>query len=452
MIGLREILAATGARPVGLEGGEVFECAWADSRKITPGSLFCAVRGESQDGHAYLADALERGASCVLVDEPTDLAPRLEVADVRTALFKILAQRRRHHRGPVVAVTGSIGKTTTKDLLAAILRSRAPTYKTPGNLNSDIGVPLASFGWGTDQTYAVLEMAMRMPGEIRALTEAAPPDVGIVTVIGESHLGFVGSREALARAKAELLGALPTGASAILNGDDPFTDLLALYAPRHVIRAGEGERSDVRVRVVEDRGLRGWRLSIMGLDGALIEVDVPWPGRGTRVAAALAAACATSLGLSAREIEEGFQSLDGLGGRIHIRQASGMLVIDDTYNAAPESMDAALALLARAPGNRRVAVLGDMLELGSLSVEAHLRVGRAAAASADRLLLVGEMAEVLAKGATDGGLAPERITSFPDPKALLAALKDELRNGDAILVKGSRALGLEIVVEEALRR
>lgn len=447
MIGLKEILEATAARPVGFLGDEAFPAAWADSRKVTPGSLFCAVRGSSLDGHAFAGEALRRGAAAVLVDEVTDVSPRLEVADVRKALFDILASRRRAHLGPVAAITGSIGKTTTKDLLAAILSCRGPTYKTPGNLNSDVGVPLASFGWDPGQAFAVLEMAMRMPGEIRALAGAAPPDVGIVTFIGESHIGFLRSRDAIARAKAELLGGLPPDGWAVLNADDPFTDLLTLYAPRKLVRVGADSAADVRVRILQDRGLGGWRLALDGIEAEPLEIDIPWPGRGARVAVGLAAAAAGVLGISGDEIRRGIGALGTEEGRVRIREVGDVVVIDDTYNAAPESMEAALDLLRRSGASRRIAVLGDMLELGEFSGEAHRRVGRVAGRSADLLFLIGERSAEVAEGAQESGLGTERITMAADAEALLSALTACLAPGDTLLVKGSRALGLESVVE-----
>lgn len=448
MIGLHELLQDTNGRAVGLAPETRLFSATADSRMVAPGDLFCAVRGSQQNGHDYAADALHRGALAALVDEPTDVTPRIEVPDVRLALWDILKGQRRRFNGKVVAVTGSVGKTTTKEVMKAALSAAGPTFATAGNFNSDVGLPMAVFGMEPHQKFAVLEMGMRTPGEIHQLAKAARPDVAVVTTVSVSHVGILGSVESVARAKAEILGALPPEGAAVLNADDPWTDLLRLYAPASVVTVGAGPRADVRVEVVEDRGLDGWRLHLYGPGKRTpVVADVPWPGRGARVAAGQAAAVALVLGVDLETAARGLSQLPKGHGRIHVRQASGVLIIDDTYNAAPDSMEAGLELLQECECSRRLAVLGDMKELGAHSRDAHLRVGRKAAGVVDLLFTVGEEAKALAEGALEAGLDRSQVFSFFSAQEVLPALKSEMRSGDGILVKGSRAMMLEQVVQ-----
>lgn len=447
MITAAEILEVTGGRAFGIEPGTVFPTMGADSRKLDPGTLFCALRGECTDGHLFVADAMAHGAAAVLVDEWTTVSPRIEVVDVRRALLALLDARRRCSRGRVVAVTGSVGKTTTKELIAALLARVGTTYRSPGNMNSDVGLPMASALWDPAAAFAVLEVAMRLPGEIHALGEAVRPDVAVVTVIGESHIGLLGSRDAIARAKAELLGSLPASGVAVLNHDDPWTDLMRLFAPAGVLTVGRRDGADVVVGTLEDRGLEGWRLEIRPRGSRPFDVEVAWPGEGARAAAGLAVGAALALGIDVPAVAGALAALPPGEGRVQVHRRGDVTVIDDSYNAAPASMEAALELLLKTPARRRLAVLGDMRELGAESAPLHRQVGRAAARTADVLVVVGEEARLIAEGALAAGMAPARVREVDGAEDALDAVRQLLEPGDVVLVKASRALGLERVVE-----
>ena len=447
MITAAEILEVTDGRAFGIEPAAVFPTMVADSRRITPGALFCALRGERTDGHLYAVDAMAGGAGAVLVDEWTTVSPRIEVVDVRRALLAILAARRRRTRGRVVAVTGSVGKTTTKEFIAALLSRVGPTYRSPGNMNSDVGLPMASAEWDPAASFAVLEVAMRLPGEIHALGRAILPDVAVVTVIGESHIGLLGSRDAIARAKAELLGSLPASGVAVLNHDDPWTPLMRLFAPARVLTVGRDARADVAVSCLEDRGLRGWRLEFAPRGRTPFEAEVAWPGKGGRIAAGLAVGAALALGVDVPAAAGALSGLHPGEGRVRVHRHGDVTIIDDSYNAAPASMEAALELLAKTPARRRLAVLGDMRELGAESAALHRRLGQAVARTTDILLTVGEEARLIAAGAVAAGMAPSRVLEEDEAADALDVLRRILEPGDVVLVKASRALGLERVVE-----
>ncbi len=449
MITLRDLLADTGGVAVGLDGGHRFELASADSRQCPPGALFAAVRGDHLDGHRFAQAALEQGAGAVLVDEPGGWSPRIEVPDVRRALFQILAGQRRRYGGQVVAVTGSVGKTTTKDLLAQLMAPYRRTFRSPGNLNSNVGLPLAAVSLSADDQLAVVEMAMRLPGEIHELALACPPDLAIVTRIGVSHIGRLGSVEAIARAKGELFGALSGRGVAILNADDPWSDYLALLAPGRALRAGQAEGADLRLEVREDKGLAGWSVTLRGA-GQSVAAEFSWPGTGALEALALAAQAALALGLSLTEIAAAVSHLDPAASRLVIWEAHGVLVLDDAYNASPQSVAAALRLLGSVKGRRRVAILGEMRELGAHSRELHLEVGRMAGLAVDQLVCVGEGGQEIAAGARAAGLADRSIHLTSDRRMAAALSRRLLEPGDAVLVKASRAVGLDGLLREVL--
>lgn len=449
MITLRDLLADTHGVAIGLEADRRFETATADSRRCLSGALFAAVRGEHLNGHCYATDALDRGAGAVLVDEPGDWLPRIEVPDVRRALFQMLAGQRSRFSGQVVAVTGSVGKTTTKDLLAQLLTMSRPTFCSRGNLNSDVGLPLAAVSLSADDQLAVVEMAMRLPGEIGQLAAAFRPDLAVITRIGVSHIGRLGSIEAIARAKGELLGGLPRDGIAVLNADDPWSEYLALLAPGRVIRAGRSQGAELHLRVLENRGLGGWRVMLSGF-GQDIEAELGWPGKGALEALALTAAAAAVLGVRLEAVAAALERLDPAASRMSVWEAHGVLVLDDAYNASPQSVAAALELLASVGGRRRVAILGEMRELGVHSRAFHQEVGRLAATSVDELICVGEGTLAIASGAREGGLRAARIHLAADRAQAEAVSRHLVTAGDAVLVKASRAVGLDGLMQAVL--
>lgn len=434
-----------------------------DSRRLLAGCVFVALKGERFDGHRFVAEALAKGAIAAIVEEGyvADIWGELTreaavppggfclvvVPDTLKALGDLARWYRARFDVPIIGVTGSVGKTTTKEMVAAILAQRGPTLATPSNQNNEIGVPMALLGLERRHWAAVVEMAMRGAGQIAYLAQMARPQVGVITNIGSSHLEFLGSHEAIARAKGELLEALPADGAAILPAADPFLPLLRSLCVAPVITfglAGEG-KPDVAVTdlAVEPTASR----FCLEMFGRRVPVRLPVPGRHNARNAAAAAAAAWQVGASAEEIAAGLETIRLPEMRMRVTTVPpGVTVLDDSYNASPQSMAAALEHLHCLPGQRHLAVLGDMLELGSESEAGHRAVGRCAA-SLDVLIAVGERARHIVAGAVEGGLSPERAIWCGDVEAALAALRAELRPGDTVLVKASRGMGLERVVQ-----
>lgn len=448
-----------------------------DSRAVRGGEIFVALPGERVDGHEFVGDALAAGAAGVLVRTGfskteafrraaggEDSAARpwfaVEVPDTVRALQSLAAQWLSTIKPLVVAVTGSNGKTTTKDLIAGILSVEHETYKNEGNLNTEIGLPLAVLGMPATTGRLVLEMGMRGRGQIAALALLARPTIGVVTNVGLVHLELLGSQEAIALAKQELVEALPVDGVAVLNADDPLVLAMAGRARCRVITFGlspEGKgRGEGAAHVwadgIRDEGLAGVEatLHLPGRDG--LTVELPLPGRHNLYNALAAATAAWAAGAGIDAIREGLSraSLSPMRGEVSVAP-DGFTIVNDAYNASPASMEAAIRLLAgaRKPGGRIVAALADMLELGPAAHEAHLAVGGTAAeAGVDAVYATGPGGGIIVKGALAAGMTKERARHFADREELAAAIREELRPGpsDVILVKGSRGMGMEKVV------
>jgi UDP-N-acetylmuramoyl-tripeptide--D-alanyl-D-alanine ligase len=461
-----ELAAATGGRWLDPAPAEVAGVS-TDTRTIAPGSLFVALRGERFDGHAFLAEAARAGAAAALVSDPaaeptagargdgaaSRALPRLLVADTLAALGAVARHHRRRFDLPVVGVTGSNGKTTTREMVAAILATRGPVLKTEGNLNNEVGVPLTLLRLGPEHRFAVVELGMSNPGEIARLAAIALPQVGVVTNAAAAHLEGLGTVDAVADAKAELYQGLPPGGVAVANADDARMLRRAQASGRRLLTfaAGRQRRGDVVVLELLDEGPGGLRF-LLGVGQREVEVALPLVGAHNAANAAAAACAAIALGCDDREIVRGLAAVAPVGRRLRLeRLASGALLVDDCYNANPLSMGAALrtlAALARAEGGRAVAVLGDMLELGAGELALHREVGaEAAAAGVDRLLCFGPRARDIAAGAVAAGLPPERTFHTEDVAALAARARDGLVAGDVLLVKASRGTRLERLVE-----
>jgi len=448
-----------------------------DSREARPGSLFVALKGEHADGHDYVASAFGKGAVAALVERPTQGAasiidltggpagavrelplPRalplaLLVPDALQALQQLARARRRESPSlRVVGVTGSVGKTTAKEIIAAVLSQRQPTLKSEGNHNNEIGLPLTLMDLDAPHRYAVLEMGMYALGEIALLCEIALPQVGVVTNVGPTHLERLGSLERIAQAKAELVRALPAEGMAVLNGDDPRVWSMNSQTAARVLTFGLGEDCDVRASALVSMGLEGVRFEVQASARC---------GVGSRTAPALrtpmlglpgvlsslpAVAIGLAEGLTWDEIQAGLIAA-GAGIRlVPVPGAMGMTILDDSYNASPASTLTALAVLAESPG-RRVAALGDMLELGAYETEGHCQVGRAAAGALDLLIAVGPRARHMADAAHEAGLPAAQVLVVPDTESAIRVLRDVLRSGDTLLVKGSRGMAMERIVE-----
>lgn len=422
-----------------------------DSRNIGPGELFVPLRGARFDGHDYLIQAVRNGAAACLSEEVVAglSVPVLLVPDSLRALGDMAAVARMQLRGSLIAVTGSVGKTTTKEMLAAILKRQSPGLKTAGNFNNLIGLPLTLFELNESHCWAVVEMGTSMLGEIERLTEIAAPDVGIITNIGPAHLATLKGLDGVSRAKGELFAGLKRG-TAIVNLDDERVACLPLANGTRAVHFGLDTRAEVRAEDIRNgSGQLGFRLL---LPGATTDVQMKISGRHNLHNALAAAAAAYALGIDAHEIATGLAAFQPLQGRMNLSPLPcGGQLLDDSYNANPLSMAAALKTLAAKRGRgRAVAVLGDMLELGDESARFHFQIGQQAAEVVDLLVTVGELARQIAQGARNAGLAPEAVLEFPDCDAALSEVPRLQRPGDLILVKGSRGMQLDKLVQ-ALR-
>jgi len=448
---LSEVLAGTAGTLVAGARQATFSGVCIDSRVLQPGDLFVAFRGERTDGHRFVADALAQGAAGALVEELIDGEghadssadpPIVLCRDTGEALQRLAAHYRRGHRVSVVGVTGSVGKTTTKELTARLLEHRFGVLRTPANYNTEIGLPLALLSLQPEHEAAVLEMGMYQRGDIRRLAEIAAPQIGIVTNVHPVHLERLGSMEAIAEAKSELVEALPSDGVALLNADDPRVADMAGRTRASVWRYGIGAGAALRGEDVETHGLDGTTLAI-SWEGQRSKVHMPAVGKHTVYAALAAAGAGIALGMSLSEATAALADAGPTARLLAVRGLNHSTILDDCYNASPPSALAALDVLAEL-GGRRVAVLGDMLELGAEEQEAHREIGAyAAAAGVDLLVAVGP----LASGYVEGARGVPTTRWAPTVEAGLTALRQLLQPGDCVLVKGSRSMGLEAIGE-----
>lgn len=424
----------------------------ADSRRVRPGDLFVALPGARVDGHTFVDLAYQHGAVVVLARKDRRLpAPppgrvMVEVDDTLWSLGQLGAYHRSKYDPLVVGVTGSVGKTSTKDLIHSVLQRKYRTLKSEGNLNSDVGLPLSLFHLDETHQAAVLEMAMRGPGQIARLVEIARPRIGVLTNIGTTHLEVLGSIENIALAKAELLEGLPRDGVAVLNWDCPWVRRVAARAPGLLIRYGLCPGVEVTGQHVQSLGEDGTRFTLV-TPGGSAPVMLPVAGQHMVANALAAAAVGVATGLEVGAIAQGLGQAALSGMRVQLVRRPGLLIINDAYNANPQSMLAALSLLKELGRARTVAVLGGMLELGDYTSDAHREVGRAVAASEVGLLItVGSLGASIAAEAVTHGLSPHAVRECPDNAGAIRALVEELRTRDTVLVKGSRGLGMEEIV------
>ncbi len=424
---------------------ETFERGVIDSRQAKPGDLFFAIRGERADGHDYVSQALHAGASGAVIERPIDAADAsiFHVNDSLRALQRLAAFWRDKHDVRVIGVTGSVGKTTAKELIAHVLSSRFRVLKSEANLNTEIGIPLALLGLREEHERAVLEMAMYSRGEIALLADISRPAVGVVTNIGPVHLERLGYMGAIVAAKAELAEALPPDGLAVLNGDDARTAALARRTRARTVLFGTSPQCDFRGTGIHSHGLAGFEFQLTSPAG-VAAIRCPLPGRHHVYPALAAAAVALNEGLSLAAITAAL-AVARPDLRLTPRPGpGGSTIIDDSYNASPASMLAALDLLSECSG-RRIAVLGDMRELGAASDEGHRVIGRHAAGRCDILIVVGEDARLIEEEARRAAHKDIRFVASSDEAADM--LKRELGSGDHVLIKASRAVGLESVVD-----
>lgn len=446
---------------------QVITEACIDSRQVIPGAMFVALPGERTDGHDYVRAAIEKGAHLALIQrdmavpypildlrgnvDPASLrltgdALCLRVSDSLEALQQIASFWRRKLNLRVVGITGSVGKSTTKELVAEVLLQRYRTLKNPGNLNNEIGLPLTLLRLSEGHEAAVLEMGFYVPGEIALLCELALPQVGVITNVGTVHAERAGTQEAIARGKAELVQSLPPApeGTAILNYDDPWVREMASQTRARVFYYGMDPKADLWADNVEGLGLAGIRFRLHFRSESL-HLRVPLIGRHSVHTALRAAAVGLVEGLTWQEIVSGLRSGHTQLRLVAVRTRSGALLLDDTYNASPESTLAALNLLDEMEG-RKVAVLGDMLELGLYEERGHEMVGVRAAEVVNELVTVGERAHMIAAAARRSGLRSDAILEFSGADEAIEYLRPRLRELDVVLVKGSHGMRMDRIV------
>lgn len=432
-----------------------------DSRQTVPDSLFVAIPGEKVDGHDFIAEAFQRGAAFALTQKETPLfrtidlraaldedaipdlsAPLcLRVENTVAALQQTARFWRRKLNVKVIGITGSVGKSTTKEAIAETLGVRYRTLRSPGNMNNEIGLPLSILKLDSSYQRAVLEMGFYVIGDIQFLCDIALPQIGVVTNVGTVHAERAGSQEAIARGKSELVQALPEDGVAILNFDDPWVRKMEEKTKARVFFYGLSPEADLWADQIEGLGLDGIRFRLH-YKGETLHSHVPMIGRHSVHTVLRAAAVALNDGLTWQEIFNGLSR-----GRAQLRLAvvrgrSGALILDDTYNASPESMLAALNLLDELDG-RKIAVLGDMLELGPYERQGHEIVGMRAAQVAKILLAFGPRARMIAAAARRAGMNPSNILEFDAPQPIIDWLNENLQSNDAVLLKGSRGLHMD---------
>ena len=417
-----------------------------DSRRIQRGQLFIALQGE-RDGHDFIPMALSKGAAAVLCSRCDGDYPAIVVEDTRIALGDIAREERKRLGMKVVGVTGSVGKSTTKEMIATVLSSRFRVEKTPVNHNNDIGLPMAVLSMPEDTEIAVLEMGMNHFREIAYLASIACPDVAVIINIGTMHIEHLGSQEGILKAKLEILEGMGSDGKVILNGDDQLlwnvrqTGVSASYFgirnPECQILGSNVQEKDGKLSFDITYGGKNWKAEL-ALEGQHYVSD-----------ALAAVSVGLSFGISGDEICQALSRFQNMAGRQEIIEHEGYTIIKDCYNAGPESMAAALTVLGNRQG-RRIAVLGDMLELGMCAAAEHYRVGRIAAEKADMVFAYGPNSARVVSGALTGGMPNARTEAFEDVDALVAALKRVVKAGDVLLFKGSHGMHMEIAVEKLL--
>ena len=424
-----------------------------DSRSITPGCLFIPLEGERFDGHSFINAALEAGAAgCLTAREREGYLPGkfyIKVRSTQRALWELARYYKKRFPIPFVAITGSVGKTTTKDMAAAVLGAKFRVHKTEGNFNNDIGVPLTLLKLEKGHEVCVVEMGMDYAGEIDYLGRLVEPDIALITNIGDAHIENLGSRENIFKAKCEIFPHLKKGGLAVLNGDDPMLASLRGTLPQRTLLVGSGEGLDYTACDLRGGGM-GHLECLVKTPGGQFEADIPALGSHMIYPTLMAAAVGEALGMAHDEIIQGIGAFLPTKMRMNIVRCAGDIVIlNDAYNANPQSMRAAAAVLGDAHDRRRVAVVGDMKELGAGSEQFHRVVGEYfAQAGADRLIAIGDLARFIAEGARDAGMA--QADYFQSIDAAKNALLRELRAGVTILVKASRSMAFERVVEYLL--
>ncbi|MBQ9617061.1 MAG: UDP-N-acetylmuramoyl-tripeptide--D-alanyl-D-alanine ligase [Oscillibacter sp.] len=419
-----------------------------DSRNITPGCLFVPLVGDRFDGHDYIPDALNAGAAGCLCSRAPDALRAdkfyIRVQDTQQALGALASACREKFDIPFIQITGSVGKTTTKEMIAAVLQQKLHILKTEGNLNNQIGVPLTLLKLDPTDEAAVIETGMNHFGEIEYLGSLIRPDLAVITNIGDAHIEYLGSREGVLRAKCEIFTHLREGGLVILNGDDPLLNQVA--PPFRTVRCGYSPGCQVRITDFFDMSVEGIRCTVQ-TERDTYHLEVPSPGAYMAIPAAMAVAVGEALGLNKGEITRGVAEYVPTGSRMHVLRLRGnRIVLDDCYNANPQSVTAALEVLSRTECDKRVAVLGDMGELGGYARKAHYNVGALTAMlGIDYVVAIGPRAADIAEGAVQNG---GDAVHFDTKEAAMSELKKQLEPNSAMLVKASHAMNFGRIVAE----
>ncbi len=443
---LENILAVTGGRLCGAPFAGEVTAVTTDSRNILPGCLFAALKGEKVDGHDFAAASADKGAAVCLLEREVESVPcAVIVESVFRALQLLAAFYREQFAVPFVGITGSVGKTTAKEMIAAVLSRKGATMRTDRNFNNELGVPLTLFSLREEHHAAVVEMGISDFGEMRRLTAMVQPDIAVFTVIGDSHLEFLHDRVGVLRAKSEMLECVRPDGTVIVNGDDEY--LRGMNCKQKKITFGLSADCDVRAENVENQGISGLKCDIC-TENRRIAVTIPAFGDHMIYAALEGAAVGIALGLPDAEIASGIADYKTVGRRARIVECAGITVIDDCYNANPTSVLSALHSMERLCG-RKIAVLGDMLELGENPAALHYETGLTAGKCCEKLFACGEVSRETVRGAVDAGCT---AGWFESSDALTEALLGEIRDGDIVLVKASHGMHFETIVEALSQR
>jgi UDP-N-acetylmuramoyl-tripeptide--D-alanyl-D-alanine ligase len=448
-----DVAAATGGRLIRGDGAQSIGRVWIDSRTVAPGDLFVAIRGERFDGHAFVDDAIARGAAGAVIHDASvggAAALVIQVEETTAALQALARDVRRRSGTKVVAITGSAGKTTTKEVTAEFLTARYRVFRNKGNLNNHIGLPLSLMELRARPEVAVVELGMNHPGEIRTLVGVAEPDVRVWTNVGDAHLGFFPSADAIADAKGELLEHARPGDVLVANADDERIMARARAFEGRVVTFGIDSTADVRATRVDMRGLDGMAAEVTTPAGEM-HLETPLLGIGNLANVLAATAVAIEFGIATADIAARAAQLRAAHHRGELlRLPGGITLIDDSYNSSPAALQRSLETMAAASGSaRKVAVLGEMLELGDHARRLHEACGRATAAAGLNLLIAvgGDPARALADAAVAAGMPRECVEFVPDREAAAQLALKRIRPGDLVLVKGSRGIGTDLVVE-----
>lgn len=446
-----QIAEAAGGR-LAAEGSEKFITGIKhDSREVRPGDMFVAIKGENHDGHRFIPQVIEAGCAAVLVSDlqqcPADAdVSVIVVKDTIAAMGKIASWYLDSQEIRCVAVTGSVGKTSTRDMIYYVLRQKYNCGRNLKNFNNNIGLPISVFHFDEETDAAVLEMGMDAFGEIEYLSGIVRPEIGVITNIGVAHMEKLGSREGIFRAKMEItknIRPASEGGALVFAGDEEFLTKERTAGDYDQIEVGTGNCADLRISGVEDHGIEGISFTVEYEEAGKTErrnVELPAAGAHNAVNAGLALAVGRKMGVSIEEGIKGLQQVELTGSRLRKIEGVSVRIIDDTYNANPDSMMSALDVLKKSSAGRRVAVLGDMFELGAEEKELHRKVGEhAAKAGIDQLITIGNLAENIAIGG--------KGVHFPDKESFLNVIEDYIKPGDLILVKASRGMHLEEIVE-----